>query len=173
MKTEQILNILRVVSWIIFIGLCIKAGALFFSFMVSLFVNSMGSEDLYPGLNFSQLYEFGKWHYIAMMSLMIAIAGLKANLFFEVVKILTKINMNHPFSRYIAKLVFKMSNIAIQIGIASVIGSLYANWLKDKGVAVTFDGGISEFLFLAGILYVIAQIFKRGIELQSENELTV
>lgn len=173
MKTEQILNILRVVSWIIFIGLCIKAGALIFSFMVSLFVNSRGSEDLYLGLNLSQLYEYGKWHYITMMSLMIAIAGLKANLFFEVVRILTKINMNHPFSKKIAKLIFKMSDIAIQIGIATIAVNIYAKWLKDNRVTVGIDGGISEFLFLAGILYVVAQIFKRGIELQSENELTV
>jgi hypothetical protein len=34
-------------------------------------------------------------------------------------------------------------------------------------------GGTGEFLFLAGIVFVIAQIFKRGIEIQTENELTV
>ena len=34
-------------------------------------------------------------------------------------------------------------------------------------------GGADVWLFMCVTLYVIAQIFKRGIEIQSENELTV
>jgi hypothetical protein len=30
-----------------------------------------------------------------------------------------------------------------------------------------------EFLFMAGLVFIISPIFKRGVELQSENELTV
>ncbi|MBN2635649.1 MAG: DUF2975 domain-containing protein [Prolixibacteraceae bacterium] len=29
------------------------------------------------------------------------------------------------------------------------------------------------FLFMAGLVFVISQIFKRGVEIQSENDLTV
>lgn len=173
MSTQQILRILLIISWIIFIGLCIKVGVLIVSFVVSLFVNPKGAEDLYLGLNFSQLYEFGKWHYSAMMILIILIAGLKANLFFEVVKILTKININHPFSNSITKSIFKMSNISIQIGIVAIVSNIYTKLLMERKIFIGFNSETSEFLFLAGILYVIAQIFKRGIELQSENELTV
>jgi len=34
-------------------------------------------------------------------------------------------------------------------------------------------GGADVWLFMGVILFVIAQIFKRGIEIQRENELTV
>jgi hypothetical protein len=34
-------------------------------------------------------------------------------------------------------------------------------------------GGGSEYLLMAAILVAISQVFKRGVELQSENELTV
>ena len=34
-------------------------------------------------------------------------------------------------------------------------------------------GGADVWLFMAVILFIIAQIFKRGIEIQTENELTV
>jgi hypothetical protein len=34
-------------------------------------------------------------------------------------------------------------------------------------------GGADVWLFMGVILYIIAQIFKRGIEIQAENELTV
>jgi hypothetical protein len=34
-------------------------------------------------------------------------------------------------------------------------------------------GGADVWLFMAVVLFIIAQIFKRGIEIQSENELTI
>ena len=34
-------------------------------------------------------------------------------------------------------------------------------------------GGADVWLFMGVILFVIAQIFKRGIEIQTENELTI
>jgi hypothetical protein len=34
-------------------------------------------------------------------------------------------------------------------------------------------GGSDVWIFMSVILFVIAQIFRRGIEIQSENELTV
>ena len=173
MKTNQVLNILKVLSWIFFIGLCIRTGAMIISFFVSLFVNSEGAKDLYTGMNLSELLAFDLWHYIVMVSLIIALSGLKAYLLYQVVRILSKINITNPFSEQIAKLILKMSGIALQIGITAFITGGYAKWLMKNQLHFTFKGGEIEFLFLAGILFVIAQIFKRGIELQSENELTI
>ena len=34
-------------------------------------------------------------------------------------------------------------------------------------------GGADVWLFMGVILFVLAQMFKRGIEIQSENDLTV
>ncbi|MCA1761022.1 MAG: DUF2975 domain-containing protein [Bacteroidales bacterium] len=173
MKTEQVLEILKVVAWIIFIGLCIKTGALLISFLVSLFINSAGAGNLYLGINLSELYAFSTGHYIALVGLVIFLSGLKAWLFFHVVKIISKINIAHPFSEYTAGLISKMSGIALQIGITAFITNAYAKWLMKSQVQFSYEGGETEFLFLAAILFVIAAIFKRGIELQSENELTI
>lgn len=173
MKTNQILEILKVVAWILFIGLCIKTGAILVSFVVSLFVNPAGAQNLYLGMNLSELLLFNQWHYIAMVSLIVTLSGLKAYLFFQVVRIISKINISHPFSEYTGKLISKMSGIALQIGITALVSVIYAKWLMKKGNHFTYEGGEVEFFFLAGILFVIAVIFKKGIELQSENELTV
>ncbi len=173
MKTTQILEILKVVAWILFIGLCIKTGAILISFIVSLFVNPEGAQNLYLGMNLSELLSFNQWHYLTMISLIVTLSGLKAYLFFRVAKIISKINISHPFSEYTGELISKMSGIALQIGITALIATAYAKWLMKKGIHFTYEGDEVEFLFLAGILFVIAVIFKRGIELQSENELTV
>lgn len=172
MKTNQILGILTVVSWVLFLGLCISTGSILISFIVSLF-NPEGAYNLYMGMNLSKLYEFSKWHYIAMASLVIILSALKAYLFFWVVKIISKINVTHPFSKDIANIISKMSGIALQIGIMAVITNIYAQSLMKKNIYFTYQGGGAEFLYLAGILFVIAIIFKKGIEIQNENELTI
>ena len=45
--------------------------------------------------------------------------------------------------------------------------------IVDKLYGITSDYIPGDFLFLAGIVYVFAQMFKPGVEIQSENELTV
>ncbi len=172
MNAKQILEILKVLSWIVFIGLCIKTGAMFISFFVSLFINADGASDLYMGLNLSELLAFNQGQYVVMAGLIIFLSGLKAYLFYQVIRIISKLNMANPFNEDIANLIAKLSGISLQIGITAIIINMYAKWLL-KQVHFVYEGGGTEFLYLAGILFVIAVIFKRGMEIQAENDLTV
>jgi len=172
MKAKQILEILKVASWIVFIGLCIRTGAMFISFFVSLFVNADGAKDLYMGSDLSELLAFSKGQYVVMVGLTILLSGLKAFLFYQVIRIISKLNMANPFSEVIASLIARLSGISLQIGITAIIINVYANWLL-KQVHFVYEGEGTEFLYLGGILFVIAVIFKRGMDIQSENELTV
>lgn len=173
MKTKQILRVVEVIAWILFIGLCIKTGAIIISFFLSLAINSQAAISLYMGMNLTELLLFSKTHYVVLVSLVIILSGLKAYLFYWVLKILSKINVNSPFSKSIGEIIMKMSAIALQIGITAVITNGYAIWIMKKGIRFSYEAGETEFLFLAGILFVIAVIFKKGIELQQENELTI
>ncbi len=173
MTTKQILEVLKVVAWVIFIGLCIRTGAIIITAMVSLFVSPEGAKNLYSGLNLSGLMAYNQGYYLAMVSLIVFLSGLKAYLFYLVIIIMSKISISHPFSEQTTSLILKLSVVSLQIGILAVITSSYAKWLMKKSAQFSFDGGGTEFLFLAGILYVITQIFKRGIELQKEHELTI
>lgn len=173
MKTERILEILHVVAYIILIGLCIETGAKLISFFVSLFVNPAAARNLYMGMNLSEISDFGQKHYILFVSLLISLSALKAWLFFPVIRAMSKINLSNPFSEYIARQISKMGSIALQIGIIAFITNTYAKWLIKNDLHFDFNESGTDFLFLAGILFVIATIFKRGIELQSENELTI
>ena len=42
-----------------------------------------------------------------------------------------------------------------------------------KGVAVPIDWSGSELLLFGGVIYLLALVFKKGAELQTENDLTV
>jgi hypothetical protein len=175
MKTKQVLSIMKVISWIIFIGLCIKAGALIISFFVSLFINSEAAKDLYLGLDLSSLYNFDSWYYISMVSLIISVAILKAYIFYLVIKIFLKFDINNPFSLEAVNLVYKISYIALGTGIISKVANSYKIFLTTHkvGANIPVSFGGDEFLFMAGILFIIAFLFKRGVELQQENDLTI
>jgi hypothetical protein len=54
--TKQVLRILHVIAWIIFLGLCIKTGSILYSFFVSLFINTIAAKNIHMGLDLSDLY---------------------------------------------------------------------------------------------------------------------
>ncbi|MFD2563306.1 DUF2975 domain-containing protein [Aquimarina rubra] len=173
MKTKEILSAMKILSWIIFIGLCIKLGVILFSSIMSLFVNKEAAENLYLGLDLSNLYDFSINHYISILSLLISITALKAYLFYLVIKIFSKINFDKPFTKVVTRLISSISYISLWTGLLAYFANGYGKWVLKKGAEFRIDWGSSEFLFMAGIVFVIALIFKRGVEIQSENELTV
>jgi len=176
-RTKQVLLILHIIAWIIFIGLCIKTGSILYSFFVSLAINSAGAKNLHLGLDLSDLYRFNTRHYVTIVMYIIFLSALKAYLFYLVIKIFLKINFVSPFSTEVSFLISKIGQVALGIGILTLVAVGYVAWLTKKGVTFPdlrqYLGGAGEFLLLGGIIFIIAQVFKRGIEIQSENELTV
>lgn len=175
-KNDFILKALNVVSWIVFIGLCIEAGALLFNFILTLF-NPVAANSIYKGLNLTTLYEINFAHYIGVMSFVVVLSLMKAYLFYLVVKIFMKLNLVKPFNVEIAKLIEKISYEAFAIAVVSVVAHQYSKRLIQSGYAVGDVGqywdDTAAFLMMAAIIFVISQIFKKGIEIQNENDLTV
>ena len=175
-NNDVILKVLHVLSWIIFIGLCIEAGALIFNFIFTLF-KPIASHNIYKGLNLSEMYEKQFSHFIGVMSFVVVLALLKAYLFYLVVNIFQKLNLVKPFNIEIAKLIEKISFEAVTIAILTVIAQQYTMRLVDNGYEVSdvdnYWNDTAAFMMMAAILFVISQVFKKGIELQEENDLTV
>ena len=64
------------------------------------------------------------------------------------------------------------------IGLFSYYGISYMSWLKKQGLSwIALEtlhlAGADIWFFMVVILFVIAQIIKRGIEIQNENDLTI
>ena len=176
-NTNSVLRLMHILSWVIFIGLCINAGALMVSFLVSVFLNPEAAGNHIFDLNLSELFQFNLSHYIAIVLLIIIIACLKAWLFYLVIKIFRDTNMVRPFSTQIHLLISNISYVALHIGILSIGATLYNGWLNslmDKAESpFEIVAGGDQYLYFAAIIFIISLVFKRGIEMQSENELTV
>lgn len=167
------LKLIHVLVWIIFIGLCIKTGSLFVSFVVSIAINAAATENLYLGLNFSDLYDYSLISYDAIISMLIMITGLKAYIAYLVIKIFMELKMEKPFSVQISLLISRISRISFLATILSILAESYCDSLVKNGIDIPLQWASEEMIFFSGLIYIISLIFSKGIELQTENELTV
>jgi hypothetical protein len=176
LSNNFVFNGLKIVSWIIFVGLCIEAGALIVNFFFSLF-NPEIVPNLYQKLDLSDMYARSKWTFFSMYSFILFISILKAYLFYLVIVLVTKINLSKPFSNFVSKQILQISYYTFSIGLLSYIARQIAKNLQHHGYNIDmlnqFWADSQAFIIMAAVVYVIATIFSKGVALQNENDLTV
>jgi hypothetical protein len=178
--TDNILKALKVISWLLFIGLCIEAGGFIFNTFFTLVLNPVGANKFWTEVNLSELYNYNQSYFITITSLMIIATVMKAVMFYIIVKIFhdKKLSISQPFNETVRHFILKIAYFALGIGLFSFWGAKYTQDLINQGVQIPDIqhlrlGGADVWLFMAVILFVIAQIFKKGIEIQNENDLTI
>jgi hypothetical protein len=172
-RTTIILNTVHVLFWIIFIGLCIKTGTLLFGYFISMAINSVPSGNLYMGLSLSAVYQYGLVPYTIIVFMLLMITGLKAYIGYWVLRIFKELTLEKPFSAAINQIIIRISKIALWTGLLAIAGHAFSEWLLTKDIEVPIDWAYGEILFFAAVIYIIAEVFRKGIELQSEIDLTV
>jgi len=171
-----VFKVVEIVAWIIFVGLCIEAGALTVNFIFALYKPET-VQNLYQKLDLSEIQETSTWAFYQIYSFILAISVLKAVLFYIVVLLVTKIDLEKPFNKFVSKKITQISYYTFSIGILSYLARDTTERLQDEGFAIDtlnhFWGDSQAFILMAAVIYVIATIFKKGIALQTENDLTV
>jgi Protein of unknown function (DUF2975) len=171
-----VFKLLGVVAWIIFVGLCIDAGGLLVNFIFSLYKPEF-VHNLYQKLDLSALYERSKWAFFSMYSFILVIAILKAVLFYVVIMLISKLDLSKPFNSFASKQITQISYYTLSIGLLSYIAQQTAKNLMHHGFDTDnlnpFWTDSFAFILMAAIVYVIATIFQKGLEIQNENDLTV
>ena len=171
-----VFTVLKIVSWVIFIGLCVESGGLVVNFIFSLckpeFVH-----NLYQKLDLSKMYERSAFAYFSMYGFILIISLLKAVLFYVVIRLVSKINLEKPFNNFVAKQISVMSYFTLSIGILSYIARETTKYWQHQGYVIDslnqFWADSQAFILMAAVIYIIATIFSKGVEIQNENDLTV
>lgn len=175
-QSKLIFKGLKVVAWIIFIGLCIETGSLIINFVFSLVRPEM-VENLYHDMDLSAIRSRSSSAYYGVYSFMLAVVLFKTWLFQLVVRLVSTIDLAKPFNMRVSDQITKISYYTAAIGFLSHIARQFANGLMHRGYETAalnqFWGDSQAFILMAAVIYVIATIFKSGVEMQSENELTV
>lgn len=167
---------LKIVAWIIFVGLCIEAGGLIVNFIFSLF-NPEFVPKLYQNLDLSEMYARSKWAFFGMYSFILIISILKAYLFYLVIILVTKIDLSKPFNKYVSRQISQISYYTLSIGLLSYMARQAAKNLQHHEYNIDmlnqFWADSQAFILMAAVIYVIATIFSKGVEYQEELEETV
>ena len=171
-----VFKFLRIVAWVIFVGLSIEAGGLIVNFVFSLYKPEF-VQNLYQKLDLSEMYERSKWAFFSMYSFILVIAILKAVLFYVVVILVSEIDLSKPFNSFVSRQISQISYYTFSIGILSYIARQSAKNLQHHGYVIDnldqFWADSQAFILMAAVIYVIATIFSKGVEMQKENDLTV
>lgn len=167
---------LHVIAWLIFVGLSIEAGGLIVNFAFSVFKPELVG-NLYQKLDLSKLYQQSRWVFFSMYSFVLFIAVLKAILFYAVIQLQYKLDLTKPFNNFTAKKISQISYYTFFTGILSYIAGEIARNLSHYGYEIDklsqFWVDSQAFITMAAVIYIIAIIFKKGIDIQNENDLTV
>lgn len=172
-NTVQILKVMQILAWIAFIGYAIEAGAILISFGVSC-INPEGAKNLYKGLDLFDLRQFNFFDYTMSVSFMVVLSIMKSYIWYLAIKTLSKINLVNPFKMEVARTIERISYVLFGAWVIGSLANANFNWLMQKtGEISGQSNAMHEFLFMAGLIFIISQVFKRGVEIQSESELTI
>lgn len=179
--TKHILLVLYILSWIIFVGVSIQAGgsivAAVFALVKPEFVKNLW---LWSQVDLSALFAFDQTQFFVILVMMSIVSVLKAIMFYLIIKVLhdRKISIAQPFSNTLRSFILNLSFLSFLIGIFCAWAVSYADGIVKQGVEMPMIQylhleGADVWLFMSVILFAIAHIIKRGIEIQNENELTI
>ena len=174
-RTEKILIVLRILAFMGAIKYSIDCGAQLTHFVAS-FINTDWAKRTYEvNLDIFNIREKSIAYYSYAMCLTIAVSALKATIWYVVYALLTKLKLQTPFSMEVEKKLERIAYLLLGVWIVSTIFWKTCLYYvsTETGIQLATNSNADEYLFMACMIYIISQVFKRGIEIQEENQLTV
>jgi hypothetical protein len=98
---------------------------------------------------------------------------MKAQIAYKVIKLMQNIKMESPFNMNIARSLESICYSMFGLWVVTIIYNIQIKWLSKKVGGLPGASLGDEFILIILILYVFAQIMRRGVQMQKENELTV
>ena len=170
-KTQQILSVLQVLSWIIFVGYIVGGVALLVNFILHYVSPGTIINLTFGDIDSEEIKNQMPQMYIFVMSFGLVLSILYIELWHRIINLLTKINLEKPFDLRIALSIEKIAYTLFSIWLMGFIVENILDLANHK-INLGIDSD-TQYLLMAGIVYIISQVFKRGIEIQEENKLTV
>lgn len=180
LNSNFILELLTFFIWLYTIILCITL-----SVVVLLILNTILGVDIgnmkemkinvnVVGERITNIQSLEKGKMLLILFYAVICGVLELILFINVIKILRRIKLNHFFSSEIYSMISKIARLALGIGCISLLAN-FVSQLACGNFSISLDIHNENFqLFLfAGVVYIIAQVYKKAVDLQSENDLTI
>jgi hypothetical protein len=86
-------------------------------------------------------------------------------------------DLSKPFNSFVSTQISHLSYYTITIGLLSYIARQFVKNLMHHGFVPDnlnqFWADSQAFILMGAVIYIIATIFKKGVDIQNENDLTV
>jgi hypothetical protein len=174
-KTETILTVSKYLALLGGVWCSILWGSQLTTLVAS-FINPDWAKRTYEvDLNLFSIRDHSISFYVYAMCLTIAVSALKAFIWYVVFELLSKLKLQTPFSMDVEKKLERIAYLLLAVWIvSSIFWKIYIYYLSQAtGIQLPANTSGDEYLFMSGMIYIISQVFKRGIEIQEENQLTV
>jgi Protein of unknown function (DUF2975) len=174
-KTQTILTVSKFLALAGGVGYSIICGGQLTTLVASFISPEWAKRTYEVDLNLFGIREHSVGFYTSAMCLTIAVSALKALIWWLVFALLSKLKLQTPFSMEVEKQLERIAYLLLGVWIvSSIFWKTYIYYLsKDTGIQLPINNSGDEYLFMAAMIYIISQVFKRGIEIQEENQLTV
>jgi hypothetical protein len=158
-------------AWFVFIALLIKTGAVLTTYTISFF-NHDAAKNLYLELDLSMYLNYSQIHYSIIVLSKVLLFASQAYVAYLMTELLRDFNLKNPFSYPVVKLMERICFTVLFIWAITLMHNAHLKALEHAaGVVGIYNDG--AYLLWSAMVYVLAQVFKRGIEIQAENEMTI
>lgn len=166
--------ILRVLAWVVMIGYAIHFASQLYHFGLEVAYWDFYRQPPDDSEGRPLLEGLDLWNYISVMSFVLILSGMFVFLWYRVIELLSEININNPFTAGVTKKLEGLAYHLFTIWLIATIGRQVVRRMSlDGDDTLNMVGVSTEFLFTAGIVFIISQIFKHGVALQQEQDLTI
>jgi Protein of unknown function (DUF2975) len=174
-RTERILMVLKFLALLGGIWYSILCGSRLLTLVASFISPDWAKHTYEADQNIFSIRGHSIGFYVCAMCLTIMVSALKAVIWYVVYGLLSKLKLQTPFSMEVEKKLERIAYLLLGVWIvSSIFWKTYIYYLSQAtGIQLPANNTGDEYFFMAGIIYIISQVFKRGIEIQEENQLTV
>lgn len=180
LNSDFILEILKIFFWIFTFILGIAISILVLIFFFTIFGIDTGSlkeikinMTLFSG-KIRDMQSLGKLKSIFILGYSILEGLLLFVFFITVIKILKKISLNSTFSTEIYFLISRIAQLALLIGSLSFLVNVGDELMNGNlNISADLNSKSLQFFLVSGVIYIIAQVYKRAVDLQNESDLTI
>ena len=171
MKTKNLLKFMHILAWLAFIGLMIKSGSNLFSYFLSLNDPEV-SKNLFGEIYLYDFYTHSFWQYSFIVGYKFVFYAMEAFVALLIIKLLKNLKLNDPFNEFVAT---KMKQIGWAITFLWIIAMIHNFHMQFTGAkhGLAMNLISTDFIFLAFVIFIFTKIVQQGIDLKTENELTI
>lgn len=171
MRAEKLIKLMVFFSWLAIIGLVVKTGTLLISYFQSINTPEAAS-NMYEGKNLLAYRNFSFLHYSSIVAYKVILFSIEIGIAYLVLSLLKRLNLKQPFQIEVQKYMQQISKSILFLWIIAMIHNTHMQFIGKKH-GFELDLFSSDFVFLSVVIFIFAQIVKRGIAIQNENDLTI